>query len=99
MLFLQSELTDHQPRVYTDNIQMTRWLQGEIQGRINPTFGNLEISAREARFRKLWGSEVLLDGRRDIPDMVRPGRALSEPQAPRGQSRAPPRCSHSSDSG
>ena len=51
MLFLQSELTDHQPRVYTDNIQMTRWLQGEIQGRINPTFGNLEISAREARFR------------------------------------------------
>ena len=51
VLFLQSELTDDQPRVYTDNIQMTRWLQGEIQGRINPTFGNLEISAREARFQ------------------------------------------------
>ncbi len=50
VLFLQSELTDDQPRVYTDNIQMTRWLQGEIQGRINPTFGDLEIPAQEATF-------------------------------------------------
>ena len=51
VLFLQSELTNDQPRVYTDNIQMTRWLQGEIQGRINPTFGNLEFPAIEASFR------------------------------------------------
>ena len=50
VLFLQSELTGGQPRVYTDNIQMTRWLQGEIQGRINPTFGDLEIPAQEATF-------------------------------------------------
>ena len=34
VLFLQSELTGNQPRIYTDNIQMTRWLQGEIQGKI-----------------------------------------------------------------
>ena len=34
VLFLQSELTNNEPRIYTDNIQMTRWLQGEIQGRI-----------------------------------------------------------------
>ena len=51
VLFLQSELTDHEPLIYTDNIQMTRWLQGEIQGRINATFGNLEIPATEASFR------------------------------------------------
>ena len=51
VLFLQSELTDNEPRIYTDNIQMTRWLQGEIQGSINPTFGNLEIPATEASFR------------------------------------------------
>ena len=51
VLFLQSELTDDQPRIYTDNVQMTRWLQGEIQGKINPTFGNLEIPQREASFR------------------------------------------------
>ena len=51
VLFLQSELTGGAPRIYTDNIQMTRWLQGEIQGRINATFGNLEIPATEANFR------------------------------------------------
>ena len=50
MLFLQSELTDDLPRVYTDNVQMARWLQGEIQGKINPTFGDLEIPPREASF-------------------------------------------------
>ena len=51
VLFLQSELTNNDPRIYTDNIEMTRWLQGEIQGRINATFGNLEIPATEASFR------------------------------------------------
>ena len=50
VLFLRSELTNDEPRIYTDNIQMTRWLQGEIQGRINATFGNLEIPATEASF-------------------------------------------------
>ena len=51
VLFLQSELTDGEPRVYTDNVQMTRWLQGEIQGKINPTFGDQDIPARDARFK------------------------------------------------
>ncbi len=50
VLFLQSELTNGDPRVYTDNVQMTRWLQAEIQGKINATFGNLEIPAMEASF-------------------------------------------------
>ena len=51
VLFLRSELTDDEPRIYTDNVQMTRWLQGEIQGNMNPAFGNLETLAREASFR------------------------------------------------
>lgn len=50
VLFLQSELTNNQPRVYTDNVAMTRWLQEEIQGSINPAFGNLELPAIEATF-------------------------------------------------
>ncbi len=64
VLFLKSELTDDQPRVYTDNVQMTNWLQGEIQGKINPTFGDLEIPAREANFqssgdlRSFWTERV-----------------------------------------
>ena len=51
VLFLQSELTSNEPRIYTDNIQMTRWLQGEIQGRINATFGDQTLPATEASFR------------------------------------------------
>ena len=68
VLFLQSELTGNEPIIYTDNIQMTRWLQGEIQGRINPTFGNLEIPAREASFgsrgdlRSYWTENVSARG-------------------------------------
>ncbi len=64
VLFLQSELSNDHPRVYTDNVQMTRWLQGEIQGRINATFGNLEIPAREAIFessgdlRSFWTESI-----------------------------------------
>ena len=52
VLFLQSELTGDEPRIYTDNVQMTRWLQGEIQGKINPVFGDLDIPAAEATFDK-----------------------------------------------
>ena len=68
VLFLQSELTGNEPRIYTDNIQMTRWLQGEIQGRINATFGNLEIPARDAFFgssgdlRSYWTESVNAGG-------------------------------------
>ena len=50
VLFLQSELTNNEPRVYTDNVAMTRWLQEEIQGSINSTFGNLELPGIEATF-------------------------------------------------
>ena len=64
VLFLLSELTDDQPRIYTDNIQMTRWLQEEIQGKINATFGDLDIPAAEATFessgdlRSFWTESV-----------------------------------------
>ncbi|MBI4276810.1 MAG: hypothetical protein HY660_00015 [Armatimonadetes bacterium] len=51
VLFLISELTGGAPRIYSDNIQMTRWLQKEIQGTINPTFGNLETPVVETIFK------------------------------------------------
>ena len=31
VLFLKSDLTDDEVRIYSDNIAMTRWLQGEIE--------------------------------------------------------------------
>ena len=65
VLFLKSELTDDQPRIYTDNIQMTRWLQGEIQGKMNPVFGDLDTLAQEASFgssgdvRSFWTESII----------------------------------------
>lgn len=66
VLFIQSEVTDDQPRIYTDNVQMTLWLQKEIYSS-NPTFGNLEIPKREAEFwssgdlRSFWTESLSTD--------------------------------------
>ena len=38
---------------------MTRWLQGEIQGRINATYGNLDIPVRDASFRSSGDTESI----------------------------------------
>jgi hypothetical protein len=64
VLFIQSELTGDEPRIYTDNVQMTRWLQEEIQGKINAAFGDLDTPAAEATFessgdlRSFWTESV-----------------------------------------
>ena len=51
VLFLQSELTDDQPRIYTDNIAMARWLQQEIQITINAASADQALPAIEATFQ------------------------------------------------
>ena len=35
VLYLKSELTEGQLRIYSDNIAMTRWLQSTVQGMLN----------------------------------------------------------------
>jgi len=52
ILFLQSELTDNQVRIYSDNIALTRWLQGEIEQGLNPTFADEGIPVAEATFSR-----------------------------------------------
>ena len=52
ILFLQSEITDNQVRIYSDNIAMTRWLQGEIENTIHPDFGNQDTPVTEAVFSR-----------------------------------------------
>ena len=47
-LFLQSELSDDKPRIYSDNVNMTRWLQKEIECTVNATFGDLSIPVIES---------------------------------------------------
>ena len=64
VLFLRSDVTDDEPRIYTDNISMTRWLQGDIERSIHDIFGDLDIPAIEAEFsssgdlRSFWTETV-----------------------------------------
>ena len=52
VLYLKSELTDNQWRIWSDNIAMTRWLQQTIQGMLNPELADLSIPVEEAEFSK-----------------------------------------------
>lgn len=64
VLFLKSELTGDQPHVYSDNIAMARWLQGEIMGRISAVFGDPALPVRQSRcessgdLRSFWTETV-----------------------------------------
>lgn len=52
VLYLKSELTDGQWRIWSDNIAMARWLQKTIQGMLNPELADLSIPVEEAAFEK-----------------------------------------------
>ncbi len=52
VLFIKSELTDNEVRVYSDNISMARWLQETVQGMLNPAFGDKDILVAEAGFER-----------------------------------------------
>src|SRR5919109_1252972 len=52
VLFIQSDVTDHAVRIYTDNIAMTRWLQGEIESLLYPPFANQEQPVIAAEFSR-----------------------------------------------
>ena len=51
-LFLQSELTDNEVRVYSDNIGLTRWLQEEIESTIFTSFADRGLAVAEATFSR-----------------------------------------------
>ena len=48
MLYLKSELTDNQLRIYADNIAMARWLQSTVQGMLNAATADLTIPVIDA---------------------------------------------------
>ena len=64
VLFLHSELTDDEVRVYSDNIAMTRWLQATVQGSLSAAFGDRSLPVVEAEFahrgdvRSFWTETV-----------------------------------------
>ena len=52
VLYLKSELTDNQLRIYSDNIAMARWLQSTVQGMLNAATADLSIPVIDAVFSK-----------------------------------------------
>jgi hypothetical protein len=59
VLYLQSELTDNQVRIYSDNIALARWLQEEIESLLYPAFAAQDLPVTAAVFDKLgdrWSS-------------------------------------------
>ncbi len=52
VLYLKSELTGDNWRIWSDNIAMTRWLQQTIQGVLIPELADLNIPVEEAEFEK-----------------------------------------------
>lgn len=51
-LFLESELTNDQVRIYSDNVALTRWLQGEIEKTIYEDFAVESVEVVEASFSR-----------------------------------------------
>ena len=52
VLFIQSDLTDHAVRIYSDNIALTRWLQEEIESLLHAPFADQTVPVVEASFSK-----------------------------------------------
>ena len=52
VLYLKSELTKDEWRIYSDNIAMARWLQATIQGMLNAETGDQSIPVIDAEFTK-----------------------------------------------
>ena len=52
VLYLRSELTEGQSRIYSDNIALARWLQETVQGMLNPDLKNTSIPVIDAVFDK-----------------------------------------------
>lgn len=52
VLYIKGDLTDEEPRIYSDNIAMARWLQNEIEQLLNPDFTDLNIPVIDAAFNR-----------------------------------------------
>lgn len=67
VLFIKSDLIDDEIRVYSDNIALARWLQGEIESFLFPEFADQSVPVVEAEFiktgdgRSFWTERVESD--------------------------------------
>jgi hypothetical protein len=51
-LFVQSELTDGQTRIYSDNVAVARWLQATIETLLSPAFADASTTVADATFER-----------------------------------------------
>jgi hypothetical protein len=51
-LFIKSDVTDDEVRLYSDNIALARWLQEEIESLLFPEFADQSVPVIEAAFSK-----------------------------------------------
>lgn len=64
VLFLKSDVVGGEVLVYSDNIALTRWLQGEIESMLFPEFAELNLPVIDAEFtqsgdgRSFWTEKV-----------------------------------------
>ena len=74
VLYLKSELTGGQWRIWSDNIAMARWLQKTVQGMLNAELKDTSIAVTDARFSKsgdardFWSEKI--DARDEEVDMT-----------------------------
>jgi hypothetical protein len=71
VLFVQSELTGGQVRIYSDNIAVTRWLQRSIETLLFPAFADPRLPVIRAGFERdggPWSSatEAVLSGDEEL---------------------------------
>jgi hypothetical protein len=52
VLYLKSELTENEWRIYSDNIAMARWLQTTVQGMLNAELEDTTTPVIDAQFAK-----------------------------------------------
>ena len=52
VLYLKSDVTDNQVRIYSDNIAVARWLQEEIESFLFPGFADQDIPVASAIFTR-----------------------------------------------
>ena len=52
VLFIKSDVVDDDVVVYSDNIALTRWLQGEIESFLFPEFADQNLPVIDAEFKK-----------------------------------------------
>lgn len=92
VLYLKSELTDDEWRIYSDNIAMARWLQTTIQGMLAQETADSTIEVHDAEFTKsgdpayFWTERVTTD----LEDITLTWHDLGEPLLIHTAPEAPP---------